>query len=71
MRTPAKDEQDARRKKESVELCGKNRGPHDYMPIESRTDDLGVNRIIRLMCRVCFCSVYVKDLLDNNELVTY
>lgn len=65
---PARDEAEARRKRELIELCGKNRGPHDYMPIEwfcTKGDKAGVEykRVSRLLCRICFCSVNTATLL--------
>ena len=72
MRTinPAYDEAEARKKRESVELCGKNRGPHDYMPIEwVRVES--AERVTRLMCRVCFCNVSTATLLLNYPEVNF
>lgn len=68
--TPARDDLEARRKKEALELCGKNRGPHDYMPIEwmyvpSEKPNFSFKRVTRLMCRVCFCNVDVSTLIEN------
>lgn len=62
--TPAKDEKEIRAKREAVELCGKNRGQHDYMSIEIRKTDTS-ERVTRLMCRVCFAHVSVQNILDN------
>jgi hypothetical protein len=62
--TPALDEVEARRKKEEIELCGKNRGPHDYMPIEWATKD-NYKRVTRLMCRVCFQNVGMNILINH------
>lgn len=62
--TPAHDEQEARKKREAIELCGKNRGSHDYIPIEwTKTDD--VERVTRLLCRVCFNNVETHVLLAS------
>lgn len=66
--TPAYDEIQLKKKRDAIELCGKNRGPHDYIPIEwlkTETSD----RVTRLMCRVCFCNIAVKLLLENYEEV--
>jgi hypothetical protein len=62
--TPARDENEARKIREAVELCGKNRGPHDYMPIEWNMSESS-KRVTRLFCRVCFNHVSVKSVLDN------
>lgn len=62
--TPAQDEVDARRKKDAIELCGKNRGPHDYIPIEWFSSN-GFNRVTRMMCIVCFNNVAMDVLIEN------
>lgn len=62
--TPAYDELESRKKRESVELCGKNRGPHDYIPIEWIKNE-NVERVTRLFCRICFCNVAMSNLLEN------
>jgi hypothetical protein len=59
---PARDELAARKKREEIELCGKNRGPHDYMPIEWISHE-GIERVTRLICRTCFCNVDIATLL--------
>jgi len=64
---PARDEAEARKKRELIELCGKNRGPHDYIPIEwfYIKDEHGVEykRVSKLLCRVCFCNVTTATLM--------
>jgi hypothetical protein len=62
--TPALDEIEARRIREEIELCGKNRGSHDYVPIEWKNTS-EFNRVTRFMCRVCFCNIDVATLLAN------
>ncbi len=64
--TPAQDEIEVRKKKENIELCGKNRGPHDYIPIEWNKTPTA-ERVTRLLCRVCFKHIAVKILLENYE----
>jgi hypothetical protein len=68
--TPAYDAQKIRERKEAVELCGKNRGPHDYMPI-AWVRDATNERVTRLMCRTCFCHVAISNLLENSQEVSY
>jgi hypothetical protein len=71
--TPAKDEAEARKIREAIELCGKNRGPHDYMPIEwfyTNKDGIEYKRVSRLLCRVCFCSVNTTTLLASYKDVS-
>ena len=64
---PARDEADAKKKRELIELCGKNRGPHDYIPIEwfNVKDEKGLEykRVSRFLCRVCFNHVNTVTLL--------
>ena len=65
---PARDEIAARKIREAIELCGKNRGPHDYMPIEwmitSATElTPEMKRVTKLLCRVCFCNVSTSTLI--------
>jgi prephenate dehydratase len=61
--TPALDEIEARRIRETIELCGKNRGPHDYIPIENITTGT-VTRTTRFLCRVCFNTVDTSTLIS-------
>ncbi len=63
---PAQDEIEARRIRETIELCGKNRGPHDYIPIEWATVK-DVRRITRFLCRVCFCNVDTSTLIATYK----
>ena len=62
--TPAYNELEARKKRDAVEVCGKNRGPHDYIPIEWLKTESS-ERVTRLFCRTCFCHVSIKDLMAN------
>ncbi len=62
--TPARDDLEARKKKDSVEKCGKNMGPHDFIPIQwTRSEN--IESVTRLLCRVCFCNVSMKMLIEN------
>jgi len=60
--TPALDEIEARKIREEIELCGKNRGPHDYIPIEHVNVGAAV-RVTRFLCRICFNSVDTSTLI--------
>jgi hypothetical protein len=69
-KNPAYDERAFREKKEAVELCGKNRGPHDYIPIEwlkTATSE----RVTRMMCRICFNHITMMNILENSREVSY
>jgi hypothetical protein len=70
--TPAYDQIALQRKKDAVELCGKNRGPHDYFPIEWKYDkDAGYKRVTRMLCRVCFCNVSIQTLMLNYPEISF
>lgn len=68
--TPAHDELEARRKREAIELCGKNRGPHDYIPIEWMITPT-VKRVTRMLCRTCFSNISMKDLLERYPEIKF
>jgi len=68
--TPAQDEKTKREQREKVELCGKNRGPHDYIPIQ--WNSIGdAKRVTRLLCRTCFCTVSMSHILTHYPDVSY
>ena len=70
---PARDEAEARKKREEIELCGKNRGPHDYIPIEymySEENGTRYKRVTRFICRVCFNNVTTSTLLKMYKDVS-
>lgn len=72
--TPALDENEARKKREAIELCGKNRGPHDYVPIEwiyVKKDEVEFKRVTRLLCRVCFNNVDIKTLIASYKDISH
>jgi hypothetical protein len=68
--TPADDARTIRERKEAVELCGKNRGPHDYIPIAWSTSSTA-KHVTRVMCRICFCHVAIMNLLENSQELKY
>lgn len=72
---PARDELEARKIREAIELCGKNRGPHNYIPIEwtstlNESDNILVKRVTRFLCNVCFKNVNVSTLLSTYSDVS-
>ncbi len=77
--TPAQDEIEARKIRDAIEKCGKNMGPHDYIPIEwfyVDCPDEGPHgkrykRVSRFLCRVCFNSVNISTLLNSYKDVSY
>ncbi len=66
----AYDEKQIREAKEAVELCGKNRGPHNYIPIEWLRTDTS-ERVTRIMCLTCFCHVALSNILEYSKEVKY
>jgi hypothetical protein len=70
--TPAQDALDVRRKIEKVEKCGKNMGPHDYIPISWRNDpETMTEHVTRFMCRVCFVNIAIKELIERYPEVKF
>ncbi len=72
---PARDEIEARKLREAIELCGKNRGPHDYIPIEwiygsGEAEHINVKRATRFLCRVCFNNVNTSTLIETYSDVS-
>ena len=64
--TPAANQKEYERKIETVTLCGKNRGPHDYIPVAWSNKE-GQEWVTMFMCRVCFTRVSNKTLIDNFD----
>ena len=62
--TPARDEREATKKRDAIEKCGKNMGPHDFIPIEWSLAPTH-KRVTLLMCRTCFAQVSVMTLVSN------
>lgn len=66
--TPARDDLEAKKKRDAIEKCGKNGGPHDYVPIETIRDMQSsvyqIDRVSRFLCRVCFRSIQTSVLLE-------
>lgn len=68
--TPAYDARKVQQQTEEIELCGKNRGPHDYIPIEWKQVD-SIQRMTRLLCRICFKNIETKVLLDRYPEIKF
>lgn len=56
--TPAYDQQQWEWKVGAVEKCGRNQGPHDYIPIEwvekiDPENETNTKAVRKLMCRIC------------------
>ena len=70
--TPAYDAQKLQQIKDAAELCGKNRGPHDFIPIEWWHDhETNIKRVTRLICRICFANISMECLMKHYPDVSY
>lgn len=49
---------------DKIRLCGANRGPHDYIPIEWKSGE-GVEFVTTLICRICLNRVRVETLYEH------
>lgn len=58
------NQRDWDKKLEGVSTCGRNRGPHHYIPI-SWTHTENTKSVTYLMCRVCFARVSMRTLVAN------
>lgn len=72
---PARDEAEARKQREAIELCGKNRGPHEYVAIEKLlvldpATHKNYERVTRFLCLVCFNNVETSTLLEMYKDVS-
>jgi hypothetical protein len=67
--TPAADQKELQRKLDAINKCGKNMGPHDYIPIEWRYSEIKDDKakwVTKLMCRVCFVYVDAATLMKMH-----
>lgn len=62
--SPALTQKQYEMRLQAVMLCGKNMGPHDYMPI-SWVRDEKTEHVTHLMCRVCFVRLNMKTLYNE------
>lgn len=63
-KNPAYNQKELDRKLDLVTTCGKNRGPHYYIPIQWETVN-NVEYVSMFMCRVCFTRVSLETLVQN------
>jgi hypothetical protein len=70
--SPAMTQKEYERRVDAIKVCGANRGPHDYIPIEwveqnevTQVSPLTRKRVTLMMCRVCFVRVTIKTLHDQ------
>lgn len=64
MHSPALNQKEYQRKVDAIEKCGKNMGPHYYIPIIWKKKD-EVEYVAQLMCRVCFTRVSMDTLIKQ------
>lgn len=71
---PAANHRAMQERFEAVTLCGKNRGPHDYIPTfwrewdevkDGKPTGHRMRSVAEFMCRVCFTRVEIDTLLKN------
>lgn len=55
-----------------IKLCGRNMGPHDYIPVrwmieseDSSESKLQTKEVTHFMCRICFAKVNMKTILKE------
>jgi hypothetical protein len=57
-------QKDYEKRLDAISVCGKNRGPHDWIPVRWHTDAVtAIKEITHLMCRVCYNKVNVATLI--------
>lgn len=56
---------------DKIKVCGMNRGPHDYIPIEWKKLENNKELVNTLMCRVCFSHVKIELLLKEFDEITH
>lgn len=49
---------------DDLRCCGRNRGPHDYIPVKWVRDG-EIEHVKEIMCRICFQRVNMKTLYEN------
>lgn len=68
--TPARDQKEIRKREEAIELCGKNRGSHNYIPIEWNISATA-KRVTKLLCLTCFSNVAVSELISHYPDISF
>jgi hypothetical protein len=62
-------EKEFKQRKDAIEVCGKNRGPHDYIPV-SWVRSATADHVTKMICRICFTHVHMKTLYENYPEAT-
>ena len=60
------DQKEFDRRIDKITVCGKNRGPHDYIPVAWVMSETK-KHIEVIMCRVCFQRVHMNTLYENFD----
>jgi hypothetical protein len=51
----------------AIEKCGKNQGPHQYIPVRWHHDvETNIEEVTHFMCMVCFTRVGIATLLKHG-----
>lgn len=69
MRNDIIDKKEYERRISIIQTCGRNRGPHDYIPIAwfGTEED---KQVTHFMCKVCMIRVSMKTLLKHFHEAT-
>jgi hypothetical protein len=62
MQSPALTQREYDDKVKAITLCGRNMGPHDYIPM-SWIKSASSEHVSMLLCRVCFVRVNTETLM--------
>jgi hypothetical protein len=52
------------RRIDAISVCGKNRGPHDYIPV-AFAKDTNAEYVTMFICRTCFVRVSTQTLYEH------
>lgn len=62
---------DLEKRMEEIRTCGKNRGPHDYIPVvwlqKTDSENVVTKYVSKFMCRICFNSVSMETLMRQHK----
>ncbi len=63
MRDPRQNQKEYDALIDSIKVCGANRGPHDYIPIQKLVTDTA-EHVTMMMCRVCFSRIPIQKIFE-------
>jgi hypothetical protein len=79
MTTETRSQKELEKYKDSIKVCGTNRGPHHYIPIAwnelkegklgnedaSRYEEISKKNVTILLCSNCMKRVTIKEVIEN------